>query len=151
MIEKKPAPFSSSPAKPPAQAAPATAPTAGAGVEGEFEVRLRLPREEEMFGVVHELMGASHMKIRCEDGKMRMCRVVGKMRKHFWIQEGDIVVVAPWTFQTKDTKGDIVWRYTKTQVFRLKREGRLDWMSDDEGKEIVFDTQGSTGYSAGKR
>ncbi len=84
------------------------------------------------------MMGASHMKVRCEDGKVRMCRVVGKMKKHFWIQTGDIVIVAPWAFQTKDTKADIVWRYTKTQMFRLKRDGHLDWMSEGEGKEIVF-------------
>lgn len=91
-----------------------------------------------MFGTVIEMMGASHMKVRCEDGKVRMCRVVGKMKKHFWIQTNDIVIVAPWAFQTKDTKADIVWRYTKTQMFRLKRDGHLDWMSEGEGKEIVF-------------
>ena len=50
-----------------------------------------------------------------------MCRVVGKMRKKVWVRVGDLVIVKKWTVQ-EDSKGDIVFRYTKTQANRIKEK-----------------------------
>ena len=88
-------------------------------------VRLRLPnrKEGEMFGIAVQLMGADQIKVQCEDGKERSCRIPGKLKKRVWIREGDVVVVKLWSFQPN--KGDIVWRYLGTQTERLKREGHL--------------------------
>ncbi len=91
----------------------------------EEVIRVRLPKREnnEMFGIVESMMGAGHIKVRCEDGKERLARIPGKMRKKIWIREGDVVIVVPWSFQ--DDRADVVWRYTNPQVEWLERKGYL--------------------------
>ncbi|MBI4343960.1 MAG: translation initiation factor eIF-1A [Euryarchaeota archaeon] len=84
--------------------------------------RLRMPRENEVFGIVEQMLGASKMKVRCKDNKLRICRIPGKIRRRIWIKEGDVVIVKPWAVQG-DSKGDILWRYTKPQVDRLINQG----------------------------
>ncbi len=83
---------------------------------------LRLPDEDEVFGVVENSMGAGHMKVKCEDGNIRTCRIPGRLRKRVWIREDDVVVVEPWQVES-DEKGDIVYRYTQTQLGWLREEG----------------------------
>ncbi|KXA97666.1 translation initiation factor 1A [candidate division MSBL1 archaeon SCGC-AAA259I09] len=83
---------------------------------------LRLPNDDEVFGVVEASMGSGHMKVRCKDGNMRTCRIPGRLHKRVWIREGDVVIVKPWEVQS-DEKGDIVYRYTQTQVGWLRRAG----------------------------
>ncbi|MCK4445330.1 MAG: translation initiation factor eIF-1A [Thermoplasmata archaeon] len=90
--------------------------------EGDGYVRVRLPRRRngELFAVADQLLGASRIRVMCEDGKSRMGRIPGKLKKRMWIREGDLVVVKPWDFQKE--KADIVYRYTKTQSSYLKRK-----------------------------
>lgn len=88
--------------------------------------RLRLPRGNEVFGIVEQRKGGSRMVVRCSDNKTRMGRVPGKIKRRIWIKEGDVVVVKPWEVQS-DEKGDIVWRYTVTQVNRLQEKGLLNF------------------------
>ncbi len=76
-----------------------------------------------MFGIVTAMLGAGHIKVRCEDGKERLGRIPGKMRKKIWIREGDVVIVVPWPFQPD--RADIIWRYTNPQVEWLERRGYL--------------------------
>lgn len=85
---------------------------------------LRTPHNDEVFGVVESSMGSGHMEVRCKDGNTRVCRIPGRLHKRVWIREGDIVVIKPWQVQS-DEKGDIVYRYTQTQVGWLKRAGIL--------------------------
>ncbi len=91
----------------------------------EEVVRVRLPDKSkgEMFGIVTTMLGAGHVKVKCEDGKERLGRIPGKLRKKIWIREGDIVIIVPWSFQ--DEKCDIIWRYTNPQVEWLERKGYL--------------------------
>jgi translation initiation factor 1A len=63
------------------------------------------------------------MKVRCLDGKTRICRIPGRMKRYLWVREGDYVVVDPWEFS--DDKGDIVYKYTFTQAQWLKNKGHL--------------------------
>jgi translation initiation factor 1A len=56
----------------------------------------------------------------CADGKSRLGRIPGKLKKRMWIREGDLVIIKPWEFQ--DEKADIIWRYTKTQASYLSRK-----------------------------
>jgi translation initiation factor 1A len=76
-----------------------------------------------MFGIADQLLGASHIKVMCSDGKSRMARIPGKLRKRMWIKEGDLVIIKPWDFQ--DDKSDVVWRYTKTEAGQLSRRGLI--------------------------
>ena len=90
---------------------------------GDGEIRVRIPhlKQGEIFGVADQLLGASRIKVMCADGKSRLGRIPGKLKKRMWIREGDLVVVRPWSFQ--DEKADILHRYTKTEASYLSRRG----------------------------
>lgn len=87
-------------------------------------IRIRQPRGNEVLGVVEALLGSNKMRVRCQDDKMRLCRIPGKLRKSVWIKEGDIVLVEPWSIQG-DRSGDIIFRYTQTQVGLLRKKNLL--------------------------
>lgn len=107
----------------PKPGAPPGAPQAGVAPEQE---RVRLPRrhEKELFAIVIELKGGSRMTVQCEDGKERMCRIPGRIRKRLWIKDGDYVVVKPWEVEA-DEKCDLEYRYTRAQSEALKARGIL--------------------------
>ena len=88
-------------------------------------VRAPLPKKpkREIFGIADQLMGASKIKVVCEDGKTRMGRIPGKLKKRMWIREGDLLIIRPWEFQ--DEKADVVYRYTRTQASYLSRKGAI--------------------------
>ena len=88
--------------------------------------RIRLPRrgEGEILGIAIEMLGASRIRVQCEDGHTRIGRIPGKLRRRMWVRIGDLVVVKPWIVQEKE-KADIVWRYTRTQAQWMKRNGKI--------------------------
>ena len=57
------------------------------------------------------------------DGKVRTCRIRGKIKRRMWIRDNDLVPVAPWDFQSD--KADIVWRYISAHADKLEQEGHL--------------------------
>jgi translation initiation factor 1A len=85
---------------------------------------LILPSKDEMFGRVVKLVGSDHIMVRCADGKTRMGRIRGKLRRRVWIRDNDVVLLAPWDFK-QDSKCDIVWRYTLSQVQWLTTNGKF--------------------------
>ncbi|MFB6284544.1 MAG: translation initiation factor eIF-1A [Halobacteria archaeon] len=84
---------------------------------------LRLPDDDEVFGIVENMLGANRLKVRCMDGETRTARIPGKMKKRIWINEDDVVIIEPWDWQ--DEKADVKWRYTKQQADQLREEGFL--------------------------
>lgn len=93
-------------------------------VAEEAEVlRVRLPRSKdgEILGIADQLLGASRIRVMCADGKSRLGRIPGKLKKRMWIREGDLLVVKVWEFQ--QDKCDIRHRYTKTEATYLSRKG----------------------------
>ena len=75
-----------------------------------------------------QLMGASKLRVMCEDGKSRMARIPGKMKRRMWIKPGDLVIVKPWDFQ--DDKADVVYRYVRTQSVNLSRRKKIPELLD---------------------
>ena len=92
--------------------------------EGEI-VRVRMPRDKEVLGVVIEMLGASRFRIDCMDDKERICRIPGKLKRRMWVRTGDIVIILPWDIEP-DAKADIIWRYTPAQSNYLRNNGHLD-------------------------
>ena len=92
--------------------------------EDEY-VRVRLPnrRKGEMFAIADQLLGAGKIRIVCEDGKSRLGRIPGKIKKRMWIREKDLLIVVPWDFQ--DEKANILYRYTNTQASYLSRTNKI--------------------------
>ena len=95
-------------------------------VKSENDIRksMMMPNKFDVLGIVTKNFGFTRMRIRCQDGETRVCRVRGKMKKRNWIREGDIVLVSPWDFQP-DSKGDIIFRYTQNQAHWLRNNGYL--------------------------
>ena len=91
--------------------------------------RVRLPKENEVLGILQQRLGASRNKVRCFDGKTRVCRIPGKLKRRLWVRENDIVLVEPWEFGG-DEKGDVIFKYKPIQVNFLKRKGYLDQLDD---------------------
>ena len=94
--------------------------------ESNIRNRIKMPNKFDILGIVMKNLGQARMTVKCQDGETRMCRVRGKMKKRRWVREGDIVLVSPWEMQS-DERGDIVFRYTQNQAFRLQRKGLLDF------------------------
>jgi len=84
--------------------------------------RLRMPRNDEVLGVVEQMFGFDRLRVRCKDGYVRTCRIRGKIRKRLWVRENDVVIVRPWMVQSEE-KADVIYRYTRTQVEWLRRKG----------------------------
>ena len=86
--------------------------------EEELKV-LNLPGEGQLFARVVKLMGGDNILVKCTDGKTRLGRIRGKLKRRIWIRENDVVIVAPWDFSS-DRRCDVIWRYTLAQVDWLK-------------------------------
>ena len=91
--------------------------------EGELS-EMVLPSANDVLGIATKLLGFDRIMVRCQDGKERLCRIRGKMKRRVWIRVGDVVVVSPWDFQS-DVRGDLIWRYTRGQAEMLRRKGYL--------------------------
>ncbi len=82
-----------------------------------------LPQEGEMYSQVIKLVGSDHLMVKAADGKVRLGRIRGKIRRRVWIRLGDIVLLVPWDFALD--RCDIIWRYTISQVEWLRANGKL--------------------------
>lgn len=83
-----------------------------------------LPTGTDVLGIAVKLLGYDRVLVKCQDGRERLCRIRGKLKRKFWIRIGDVVLVSPWDFQY-ETRGDIIWRYTKGQAEQLRKMGLL--------------------------
>lgn len=92
--------------------------------EGEEIIRVRIPRKDEVLGIVEQALGSKRFKVRCADKKVRLCRIPGRIKRDVWIKEGNMVLVKPWEIQG-DERGDILYKYGKTQQMWLERKGYL--------------------------
>ena len=93
--------------------------------------RVRTPRGRQTFGIVEQRLGGTRMRVRCMDGKSRVCRIPGSMRRHLWVREGDTVLVEPWEL-SGDEKGDVIYKYSRSQVQYLKNKGYLKQLTEFE-------------------
>ena len=89
----------------------------------EQEIRVKLPRGKQVFGVIEQRLGGSRMRVKCLDGKIRICRIPGRLKRKLWIREGDLLLIEPWEFD--NDKGDVIFKYQPNQVDWLKKKGHL--------------------------
>jgi translation initiation factor 1A len=91
----------------------------------EAYIRLRLPKKDknEMFAIADRLMGGSRINVICEDGKSRLARIPGRMKRKIRVRAGDLIIIKPWDIQNE--KADIVYRYKRTQSIVLSRRNLL--------------------------
>ena len=94
--------------------------------------RLRLPKGKQSFGLIEQRLGGNRMKVRCLDGKTRVCRIPGRLKRKLWVREGDFTIVEPWEY-CGDQKGDIILKYKPSQVQYLKNSGHLKSLEEADG------------------
>ncbi len=92
--------------------------------ESDIRKKMFMPNRYDILGVVDKNFGFTRMRVLCQDGHDRMCRVRGKMKKRNWVREGDIVLISSWDF-AYELKGDLIFRYTQNQANWLRKAGLL--------------------------
>jgi translation initiation factor 1A len=97
--------------------------------DSEDLLRVKLPRGDQVLGLLEQRLGGSRTRIRCLDGKTRICRIPGRLKRFLWVREGDIVLIEPWELGGDD-KGDIVFKYKKNQTDFLRNKGYLRGLED---------------------
>ena len=99
--------------------------------EEEQVIRVRIPQNKELLGIVQQRLGGSRMRVLCLDGKERICRIPGRLRRALWVREGDVVIIEPWELGGDD-KGDVVHKYKgKAEVDFLRKKGYLKNIEDE--------------------
>jgi translation initiation factor 1A len=94
-------------------------------------IRVRIPQKDQILGIVQQRLGGSRMRVTCLDGKERICRIPGRLRRALWVRENDIIIVEPWLLGG-DKKGDVVYKYrSKAEVAFLKKKGYLKGIEED--------------------
>ncbi len=87
------------------------------------EIRIKTPRGNQVLGLIEQRLGGSRMRVKCLDGKIRICRIPGRLKRKLWIREGDLLLIEPWEFDNE--RGDVIFKYQPNQVDWLKRKGYL--------------------------
>ena len=98
-------------------------------IEQQHIARIKLPRGDQTIGILEQRLGGSRNRVKCLDGKTRICRIPGRLKRRLWVRPGDIVIVEPWEFGG-DEKGDVIFKYNNTQVGWLRRKGYLKKLDD---------------------
>ena len=93
--------------------------------------RIRVPRDTETLGHLDQRLGGSRMRVKCLDGKTRICRIPGRLKRKLWVREGDILLIKPWELGGDD-KGDVIFKYKQVQVSWLKNKGYLKGLEEVE-------------------
>ncbi len=94
------------------------------------KIRVKLPKNKEIIGIIEQRLGGNKMKISCLDGKSRICRVPGRLRRRLWLRMNDVVIIEPW--ELDNSKGDVLFKYKPNQIQWLRKNGYL------EKEEIEF-------------
>ena len=92
--------------------------------EEEKITRVKLPRGEEVMGIIEQRLGGNKMMVNCLDGKERNCRVPGRLRRKLWLRPNDVVIVEPW--ELDNNRGDVLFKYRQNQVEWLKKNNHLE-------------------------
>lgn len=97
----------------------------------EEVVRIRVPQGNEVVGILEQRLGGGRARVKCLDGKSRLCRVPGRLKRSLWVREGDVLLIEPWQFEG-ESKGDIVYKYSSAQIAVLEKKGLLKQLKEME-------------------
>jgi translation initiation factor 1A len=101
--------------------------------------RRELPYAEEgqLYARVIRMLGNGRLAARCGDGKERICKICGSMRKREWVNPGDTVLVSLREFD--DEKADVIYRYKPPELQHLARNGEPVCIAADEEEAELDD------------
>ena len=79
-------------------------------------------KDGQMAGRVVRILGQRNMLTYCNDNKVRICHVCGKMKGRVFVDMGDIVLLSLRDFGEGTTRGDIVGKFPAEQHSSLRKE-----------------------------
>jgi translation initiation factor 1A len=97
--------------------------------------RVKIPRGNQVIGILETRLGGSKMRVRCFDGKTRICRIPGRLKRKLWVRENDFLLIEPWEFGG-DEKGDVLYKYKPNQVKWLKKKGIIKEAVEEDWEEF---------------
>lgn len=83
------------------------------------------PKENQEYAKVTKVNGNRRFTLSCFDGTDRLGICAGNIKKRIWINNGDIVLISKWEFQTDDSKCHIIHKYEEDEVKKLQSEGHF--------------------------
>ena len=96
----------------------------GSSENTQEKVRVRLPKEGEVIGIIEQRLGGNKIMVNCLDGKTRNCRVPGRLKRKLWLRPNDVVIVELW--ELDKNRGDVIFKYRPTEVEWLRKNGYLE-------------------------
>ena len=90
--------------------------------------------EDQTYGVVVKALGDRHFTVSCQDNRVRLCKVRGKMKNRQFVKENDVVLICTRDFD--DKTGDIIDVYSGDNVRSLKKMGVLTVTTETQIDEI---------------
>ena len=84
----------------------------------------QLPSGNMQFAVIREFSGGSRFVALCEDGKNRMVRIPGKLKRRMWCRRHDLILIKPWVVQA-EIRADLVYRYLPAERNWLYRRNMV--------------------------
>jgi len=105
-----------------------------AKTDGDSAAALMIERQaDQQVARVTKVLGNRNMQCYCNDNKVRICRVRGKLRNRVYIEQGDVVLISLRTLDdgsdsdeaagaTKPDRGDILAKYPLETHSKLKKE-----------------------------
>ena len=102
------------------------------------EKRELITKEEgQEYGRVTKMLGNGRLLADCYDGKRRMCKIRGNMRKKVWVMQGDLVLLGLRDYQ--DDKADVMMKFTNEEERRLRQAGELPDNLNIDGEQDDHD------------
>jgi len=86
--------------------------------------KIPIPEGRQVIGIIEEVVGWAHARVKCFDGKTRICRVPKKLSSQVYLIKNAYVLVEPWEIEG-DRKGDILYTYSQNEVEWLKKNGYI--------------------------
>jgi translation initiation factor 1A len=91
-------------------------------------------QEGQMVARAIRLLGNRNVLCYCEDNRLRICHICGKMKGRDWVEPGDVVLVSVREFENYDAKvdkedmrrGDIIAKYANDLLPKLRKEAGMN-------------------------
>ena len=79
---------------------------------------------------VIRLLGNRNVLCFCNDNRLRICHICGRMKGREWIEPGDVVLVSVREFSLNESgthdRGDVLAKYPVDHLSKLRREGGVN-------------------------
>lgn len=105
-------------------------------LEELIKSKITLPNEGDLFGLVLRRLGGLWLEVSCSDEKIRKVRIPGKLRR-VRIYEGDIILLRPWYGIQEDTRADVLYKYSKSEIKWLLKSKYADELKKVLTEEIL--------------